>query len=146
MNTAIRRQANSIGFAIPVNMVKDLLPRLIADGKIRRSAIGILVASLVPEDLGRLGIDQRRGAIVTRVMDGGPAADAGLKVDDVITTFQGQEIPGPEKLRWMASLAGVGKSATIRVVRAGKPVSLNVKLGELPEPPTPPVQRQFRFP
>lgn len=146
MNTAIRRQANSIGFAIPVNMVKDLLPRLIADGKIRRSAIGILVASLVPEDLSRLGVHERKGAIVTRVMDGGPGADAGLKVDDVITKFQGHEILGPEKLRWMASLAGVGKSATLQVIRAGKPLSLEVKLGELPEPPSPPVQRQFRFP
>jgi len=146
MNTAIRRQANSIGFAIPVNMVKELLPRLIADGKIRRSAVGILVASLVADDLPRLGLKERRGAIVTRVMDGGPAAAAGLKVDDVIVRFQGHEIVGPEKLRWMASLAGVGKSATIDVIRAGKPVSVTATLGELPEPPSQPAQRQFHFP
>ncbi len=134
INTAIRANANNIGFAIPINMVKELLPRLIKDGKIQRSAIGIRVSSLVEEDATRLGGGDT-GALVRSVLPGGPADKAGVQVDDVITAFDGDPIPGPEKLRWVASLAGVGKSATLRITRGKRTFDLKVSLGELPEQP-----------
>ena len=78
MNTAIRRAANNIGFAIPVNMIKELLPRLLADGSIKRSAIGVVVAPLMPEDRERLKLPEETGVLVSVVVPGGPADKAGL--------------------------------------------------------------------
>ena len=109
MNTAIRQQANSIGFAIPINMIKELLPHLRTTGRVDRSAIGVHVASVRNEDVERLGLPRRGGALVRHVIPGGPAAAAGLRPDDVIVAFEGVEVVSPEKLRWQASLAGVGR-------------------------------------
>jgi len=133
INTAIRANANSIGFAIPINMVKELLPRLIKDGKVVRSAIGIRVSSLVDEDTTRLGLGDGAGALVRSVVPGGPADKAGVQVDDVITAFEGEPVPGPEKLRWSASLAGVGKAVTVRINRGKRNLDLKVTLAELPD-------------
>ncbi len=136
MNTAIRRAANNIGFAIPVNMIKELLPRLIADGGVKRSAIGVVVGPLMPEDRERLKLPEEAGVLVTVVVPGGPADKAGLMVDDVILSFQGEALPGPDRLRWVASLAGVGKTVTLRVARGGRQFDLQLKLESLPERPS----------
>jgi serine protease Do len=136
MNTAIRRAANNIGFAIPVNMIKELLPRLLADGGVKRSAIGVVVAPLMPEDRERLKLPDQSGVLVSVVVPGGPAEKAGLIVDDVILSFQGEALLSPDRLRWVASLAGVGKSVTLRVARGGRLFDLQVKLEALPERPS----------
>jgi serine protease Do len=134
INTAIRAQANNIGFAVPINMVKELLPRLIKDGKVRRSAVGIRVSSVQDQDVARLGLAAPTRAFVRGVDPGGPGDRAGLREDDVIVAFDGEEVVGPEKLRWRASLAGVGRQATLRVVRGKRTFNLTVTLGELPAP------------
>jgi len=136
MNTAIRRSANNIGFAIPVNMIKELLPRLLADGGIKRSAIGVVVAPLMPEDRERLKLPDASGVLISVVVPGGPAEKAGLAVDDVILSFQGEALPSPDRLRWVASLGGVGKTVTLRVARGGRIFDLQVKLEALPERPS----------
>jgi len=138
MNTAIRRAANNIGFAIPVNMIKELLPRLLADGGVKRSAIGVVVAPLMPEDRERLKLPDESGVLVSVIVPGGPADKAGLVVDDVILSFQGEALPSPDRLRWVASLAGVGKTVTLRVARGGRLFDLQVKLDALPERPSTP--------
>jgi len=133
INTAIRAKANSIGFAIPINMVKELLPRVLKDGHIKRSAIGVHVSSVLPDDIERLKLSDENGALVRVVVPGGPADRAGLQVDDVIQAFEGEALTGPERLRWVASLAGVGKPVTLRVVRGGRTFDLKVTLVELPD-------------
>ncbi len=149
MNTAIRAKANNIGFAIPVNMIKELLPRLLADGTVKRSAIGVVVAPLMPDDRERLKLPEETGVLVSVVVPGGPADKAGLKVDDVILSFQGEVLPNPDRLRWVASLAGVGKTVTLRVARGGRMFDLQVKLEALPErnaPSMPPDPNDEAFP
>ncbi len=131
INTAIR-QGSGIGFAIPINMVKELLPMLVKEGRIRRSAIGVAVSSVLEEDSERLRLDGTQGALVRQVMAGGPGERAGLQPDDVILAFEGQEISGPERLRWLASLAGPGKEVTLRVRRGSRSFDLKTILGELP--------------
>jgi serine protease Do len=138
INTAIRARANSIGFAIPINMVKALLPRLIKDGKINRSAIGIRVSSVLPEDAARLKLPDEKGALVRFIVPGGPADKAGLRPDDVIVGFDGEGVSGPEKLRWLASLAGVHKTAGLKVLRGSRTFELKVTLSEMPEQPAEP--------
>jgi serine protease Do len=133
INTAMRAQTSNIGFAIPINMVKELLPRLIRDGSVRRSAIGITVSAATAEDQARLGLDGPTGAVVRRVLPGGPADRAGLEKDDVVLALQGSRVSGPEQLRWKASLAGVGSRVRLRLMRAKRELELYVLLGELPE-------------
>jgi serine protease Do len=137
INTAIRDRANGIGFAIPINMIREILPRLIKDGKIRRSAIGISVSSVLPDDVSRLGLPNSEGALVRVVIAGGPAERAGLAVDDVILSVDGKPVPNPERLRWVASLAGVGSSVSVRVARGGRQFELKMTLEELRTGPPP---------
>jgi serine protease Do len=137
INTAIRAQANNIGFAIPVNMVKELLPTLLKNGKIERSAIGVHVSALMPEDISRLALPNEAGAIVRFVVPGGPADRAGLRPDDVILSFDGHAIGSPDRLRWLASLAGVGRNVTLRVVRGTRTFDLKMTLEALPPLPGP---------
>lgn len=144
INTAIRAEANSIGFAIPINMIRDILPRLLKDGMIRRSAVGVQVSSVLPDDVARLGLASPAGALVRVIVPGGPADAAGLKVDDVITDFDNKPIPGPERLRWLASLAGIGVEVPLKVARGSRLFELKVKLVELPSAPA--VPRGLPFP
>ena len=134
INAAVRANANSIGFAIPINMVKQLLPMLIRDGKIRRSAIGVTVDALNPVEAGRLKRPDRKGAWVKSVIPGGPAERAGLSPDDVIVGFDGKPISDPNELRWVASIAGVHKVTTVRVARGDREFDIRVTLGELSQP------------
>jgi serine protease Do len=146
ISTAIRAEADRIGFAIPINMVKELLPRLVKEGYIRRSFMGIHVASLLPADLSRLGLDDANGALVRLVVPGGPAEKAGLALDDVVVNFEGHAIASPERLRWLVSLAGVGVEATLKVRRGKQVLTRKVTLGELPKSPEREAHRQFRLP
>jgi serine protease Do len=136
VNTAINVQAHKIGYAIPINMVRELLPNLIGQGHIERAAIGAVISSLKPVDMPRIGVDNLKGALVRQVSEGGPGAQAGLAVDDVILEFNGRDIPGPWALRWAMSLAGVGSVVKLVVRRAtGQLQDLEVKLGDSSELP-----------
>jgi serine protease Do len=136
INAAVRANANSIGFAIPINMVKQLLPMLLRDGKIRRSAIGVSVDPLNAIEAGRLKRPDRKGAWVKRVLPGGPAERAGIAPDDVIVGFEGKSVASPNELRWLASIAGVNKVASVRVARGDRVIEIQVTLGELAESPS----------
>jgi serine protease Do len=131
INAAVRANANSIGFAIPINMVKQLLPMLLRDGKIRRSAIGVTVDPLNAIEAGRLKRPDRKGAWVKALVPGGPAERAGIAPDDVIVAFDGKSISDPNELRWMASIAGVHKVALVRIARGERVFELPLTLGEL---------------
>jgi serine protease Do len=131
INAAVRANANNIGFAIPINMVKQLLPMLLREGKIRRSMIGIVVDVLNSIEAGRLKRPDRKGAWVKSVEAGGPADRAGLAADDVVVAFDGKPISDPNELRWLASIAGVNKTVTLRVARGAREFELRVTLGEL---------------
>ena len=138
MNTAIRGDgAQGIGFAIPINMVKQLMPTLIRDGKFTRSALGVVIRDardLSPDEHKQLKIAGEKGAVIQQIEPGGPAEKAKIEVGDVIVGFEGQTIDRGSLLQWLASTAGVGKTVTVRVLRTGKPVDLKVTLGELKEP------------
>ncbi len=132
INSAIRANAEGIGFAIPVNMVRQLLPTLLKYGKVRRSAIGVVVDALTVEQASRLGLKTPKGAWVKGVQGDGPADKAGIAVDDVIVGFNGNAITDENNLRWYASIGGVGQVATLKISRAGKEMEVKVTLSELP--------------
>ena len=150
MNTAIRGDgAQGIGFAIPINMVKQLMPPLLKDGKITRSALGVVIRDardLSPEEHKQLKIEGDKGAVVQQIEPNGPADKAHVAVGDLIVGFEGQTIDRGSLLQWLASTKGVGQSANVRVIRSGKPVDLKVTLGELKEPKARPAQARQRQP
>ncbi|HSO31841.1 MAG TPA: trypsin-like peptidase domain-containing protein [Labilithrix sp.] len=148
MNTAIRGDgAQGIGFAIPINMVKQLMPPLLKDGKITRSALGVVIRDardLSPEEHKQLKIEGEKGAVVQQIEPNGPADKAHVAVGDLIVGFEGQTIDRGSLLQWLASTKGVGQTANVRVMRSGKPVDLKVTLGELKEPKARPAQLRPR--
>jgi serine protease Do len=135
INAAIRANANGIGFAIPINMVKELLPVLLREGKVVRSALGVVVDPVNEAEAGRLKRPDRKGAWIKMVQPGGGADRAGLQAEDIILSFDGKVVSDPNQLRWLASLAGVGRTVTVRVQRLDKVFDVRVTLGPLPPMP-----------
>jgi serine protease Do len=137
INSAIRGGgAQGIGFAIPINMVKQLLPMLLRDGHVTRSALGIGLyddRKLTAEDKAALKLNTGHEAIVEWVEPGGPADRAHLAQYDIILSFDGTPIDKSTLLPWLASTAGVGKTVTLKVSRDGKVFETNVTLGQLAE-------------
>jgi serine protease Do len=134
INAAIHANATGVGFAIPINMVKQLLPMLLRDGQVSRSAIGVRIADLrelSDEDKKELKISGDKGAVIEYVAGGGPADRAGIKVGDVVTAFDGKDVARGKQLQWMASTTGVGKTVTIHFLREGKAQDVKVTLGVL---------------
>lgn len=133
INAAVRANANNIGFAIPMEMVVQLLPTLLRDGKITRSALGILVDELSPEDAKRLG-SKRQGAKVTKVLAGKSADRAGVSAGDIILEFDKKPVKDTNELRWLASIAGVNRTVPIKVARGERIFEMRVTLSELESP------------
>jgi serine protease Do len=138
MNSAIRGGgAQGIGFAIPINMMKQLLPMLLRDGHVTRSALGINIVdarklSVEERSALKLGTGSRvMGAVIEYVAPSGPGARAGLRPGDTIVAFDGQSIGRSEELQWLASTAGVGRQVALTVLRQGSSVEIKATLGRL---------------
>jgi serine protease Do len=146
INSAIRGDgAQGIGFAIPINMIKQLLPMLLRDGHVTRSALGIQMGDLRKlslEDRALLKLTDDKGTLIAYVSPGGAADKAGLTPGDVILTFDGQSVDRGTHLQWLASTAGVGRTVTLRVSREGKVFDIKVTLGQLPDAAVPSSRRQ----
>lgn len=127
VNTAINQAANNIGFAIPVNMIRALLPRLLKDGRVQRAAIGVQVSDVTLDDVARFHLPHRYGAFIAQVIPGSPADKAKIKAGDVVVEFQGIVIDSPEDLRWEASLAPIGQDVSVVLLREGKKMELKLK-------------------
>jgi serine protease Do len=126
--TAINASGQGIGFAIPINMVKEVLDQLREHGRVLRSWMGVSVGEL-PRAPGERA---RRGVVVTEVESGGPAASAGLAPGDVITAFDGREVPSPARLRWFVATAGVGRRVALSVRRGDAVRAVQVLLAGAP--------------
>ena len=135
INTAIfadsRAQGNlGIGFAIPINVVRDLLPQL-RGGKITRGVIGVSVLDIPSSALDEFGLKERRGAVVGSVNQGGPADKAGLEPGDVILEFNGKPVQRRDQLVSMVVTTKPGTSVPIKVLRDKQERSLTVTVDEL---------------
>lgn len=126
VNTAIR-SGNDIGFAVPSNMLKTLLPQL-ARGEVVRSFLGVSLQDVTQAEASAQGMEQARGALVSRVVPGSPAEEAGLQPGDVVLSFDGVDVVDSAQLRWLTASAGVGEDATIEVLRQGGRRSLRATL------------------
>lgn len=136
MNTAIfsRTGANiGIGFAIPINLVKDLVPELKSKGKVTRGWLGVSIQQVTPDLATSLGLDKSAGALVSSVADGSPAEKAGIKVGDVIIAYNEEPIKHSSELPILVARTDVGKSVPLKVFRGKDELQLTVTVGELKE-------------
>jgi len=134
INTAIFSQSGGnigIGFAIPTNSVKDLLPQLRDKGRVVRGYLGTTVQKITPEIADSLGLKQSGGALVADVVKGGPAEKAGVKAGDVIVEFDKKEIKDSSDLPAAVARVAPGTSVQLKVARDGKQISLPITVGEL---------------
>jgi serine protease Do len=119
-----------IGFAIPINMAKELLPQL-KKGKVVRGWLGVSIQTITPELQNKLGLKDPRGALVGDVIQGGPAQKAGVQSGDVIVTFDGKAINELNELPLTVASTPVGKNTKIDVIRNGEKKTFDIKVGEL---------------
>ena len=136
INTAILSRSGGnqgIGFAVPINLVRNVMEQLISVGKVTRGFLGIGIQPITPDLAQAFGITQHQGALVSEITPRSPAAAAGLKEGDVITEFNSKQVTDSRQLRLMVSQTPPGTSATLRVLRDGKPKTLTATLGELPK-------------
>ncbi len=132
-----------IGFAIPINMAKDLLPQL-KRGKVVRGWLGVMIQEITPELKEKLDLKDEKGALVADVTKGSPAYKAGIKRGDVIVSFDGKEIKEMRELPYVVGSTPVGKQVLVEVVRKGMKRTLEVGIGELKEEKMPEKESQPR--
>jgi serine protease Do len=136
INTAIFSRTGGnigIGFAIPINLVKELLPQLRGKGKVTRGFLGVLIQKVTPEIAESLGMEKGHGALVANVSKDGPADKAGVKVGDVIIEFDGSPVRDSGDLPNIVARTQVDKKVRMKLLRDRKEISLNVAVGELKE-------------
>jgi serine protease Do len=124
----------SIGFAIPINLVKGLLPQFVEKGKIEWGWLGVGIDEVTEEEATKLGLKEPRGVLIRQVMAGQPADQGGLKAMDVVLAVEGSRVDGPRDLQRIIALTPVGKTVTLTVVREGKEATIPVTVGLYQEP------------
>jgi serine protease Do len=130
INAAISARGSSIGFAVPINQARAILPQLRDDGRVSRGYIGVALRDVEPDLLESLGLRTMRGALVQDVTAGSPAARAGIRPYDLIVAVDGQAVSGHDELIQLIASRRPGSQATLQALRDNRPISLTVKLAE----------------
>ena len=132
INTAIVAGGQGIGFAIPINLAKEVLPQLRERGKVVRGWLGVTIQRLTPELARSFGLKRDEGVLISGVSPGSPADRAGIKIGDVIVEYDGMPIKDYGELPRMVANTQIGKEVLIKVIRKGGEVGIRVKIGEMP--------------
>ena len=123
INTAILASGGTgnvgIGFAIPINMVRELTSQLIEYGEVRRGMLGVIMQNLTPELAQAFGLDMHQGVVISQVVDDSAADKSGLKAGDVVSDINGVSVKSASAMRNMVGLMRVGAKMEITVLRNG---------------------------
>lgn len=133
INTAIIAPGGGnvgIGFAIPVNMVQQVMTQLVEHGEVRRGRVGVLVQDLTPDLAKAFDIKETQGAVISKVVKDSPAERAGLKAGDVVVSVNGKPVMTSSELRNSIGLMRVGEAVTMDVIRDGKSRSIKLAIAE----------------
>jgi serine protease Do len=136
INTAIISRSGGnqgVGFAIPINMAREVMDQLVKTGKVTRGYMGAGVQDITPELAKAFKLSSASGAAITRVEPGSPAERAGLQAGDVVTAVNGEPVADSTALRLRISRTAPGSNVRLTVQREGGPRELTVTLGKLPE-------------
>lgn len=134
INTAIIAPGGGnvgIGFAIPANMMRNVADQILDHGEVTRGQIGVAIQDITPELQEAFDLENgQKGVLVTEVLDDSEAAKADLKSGDVILSVDGKDTPNAGQLRHRIAFTGIGKTVKLDIIRDGKPMTLEVKVGE----------------
>ena len=136
INTAIIAPGGGnvgIGFAIPINMVRDIMDQLVKNGEVRRGRLGVLIQDMTPDLASAFGIDNNAGAVIAKVVAGSTADKAGVKVGDVVMAVNGREVRGSGDLRNRIGMLRIGEKVTLKLLRDGKPREITATVAEAPQ-------------
>jgi len=134
VNTAIFSQSGGnigIGFAIPVNMAKNVISQLKEHGKVVRGWLGVMIQQVTPELAKNFGLERPIGALVGEVAPDSPAAAAGIKAGDVILQYRGKEVSQMSMLPAMVAQTPVGSEVKVVLMRDGKEKTVPVTIGAM---------------
>jgi serine protease Do len=135
VNTAILSPSGGnlgIGFAVPSNMIRDVMSQIIRTGKVTRGYLGVIIQNITPDLATALKLSKTNGALIGNVDPDGPAAKAGLQSGDVIVQVNGKPVEDSRELRLMMSEMAPGSQINLRVLHDGQGRDVTVTLGELP--------------
>lgn len=138
VNTAIFSPSGGsvgIGFAIPASITQDVVASLKDNGRVTRGWLGVQIQPVTDEIAEGLGLKEAKGAIVSDVSEGSPALDAGFMAGDTILKADGADISDARELSRKIARVEPGKSIDVEIVRDGKPMTLSVKIGSMPDDP-----------
>ncbi len=136
INTAIYSSTGTsagIGFAVPVDLAKDIVDQLKEHGRVIRGWLGVEIQQVTPDLAQSFGLDKAEGALVANVVEDGPAAKAGVQRGDIILKFNGRPVPDEHHLPEMVAQTPINGTVPLEVLRNGKHLTLEVKVGELKE-------------
>jgi len=125
-------QSSGVGFAIPTNMIKTMLPTLMKGEPITRGMLGVVIQDVTEDLAQQFHLTEARGALIAQVNKGSPADTAGLKAGDVIVRFDGKEVQDNRQLRNLVAATTPGTKAKLDVVRNGKQEAFTVTIGKMP--------------
>ena len=131
INTAINAGGQGIGFAIPINMAKDLLPQLREAGVVTRGWLGVQIQRVNPALAKTFGLDEPRGALISMVFEDGPADKAKIKRGDVIVEFDGSAIEEFDDLPRIVANTKPGSEVPVTILRDGEAKKMRATLGKL---------------
>jgi serine protease Do len=133
INTAINPQGKGIGFAIPIDAVRDVVPQLLATGHVSRGRLGVVIQGM-DEDLAKaVGLDHAHGALVEEVEPASPADKVGIKSGDVIVSVDGQDVPHSEDLPRLVARHAPGTQVKLAVIRDHQKRDVDITLAALKE-------------
>jgi serine protease Do len=130
INTAIIASGQGIGFAIPINLAKGIIDQLKDKGEVTRGWLGVGIQDLTPELADYYGLKTEKGVLVTQVFEGDPADKAGIQVNDIILSVDGQMVTTGRELSAMIANTPVGNQTKVVLIRDGKKKNLTVTLAK----------------
>ena len=144
INTAIYSQGGGslgIGFAVPIDLARQVMDDLVREGRVVRGWIGVEPRDLSPDLAASLGLDKVQGVLITGVLQGGPAALAGVRPGDVVTAVAARPVLTTAELLKAVAALKPQSAARLSLLRNGQPQDVDVKVGERPAPAAPAPRR-----
>jgi serine protease Do len=132
INTMIIARGQGIGFAIPIDLAKNIVDQLKSDGEVTRGWLGVTIQNLKGELARYYGVDDKSGVLVASVVPGDPADQAGIQPNDIITKVNGEAVTSSRDLTNLAANLGVGEKASVTIIRKGESQVLEVEIGRRP--------------
>jgi len=139
INTAIYSTSSNggslgIGFAIPVSMARRVLEQIVANGAVVRGWVGVEMREITPEIAASFDLPADKGVLIYSVLNGSPAAQAGVRPGDVLLSVDGQDVRASRDMLDRVAALAPGQQASFRLLRGGKEIELKITVGRRPAP------------